>query len=434
MDVNVSAKRQRTLDFDVSSVPLIDLDALPDDWEIFPWNKFPGFTISERAGRQTSWVWLHGYDIQDQTSPTKWKWVCRPCLQKPKPRISDFSSVGTQNIKKHLFREHKLVDESGKRQPALGTGLKEKTSSGNIVEMLHLNTSGAKEQAIANALIQRFDRDYFQRLLLDVLYVDDNGAPSKLVLGLPELKDSHSGENISAQILEILESYEIIDKVRYMTLDDAGNMDTATEEITRALGVDPKHRRVRCFGHVLNLVVKALLFGQNHEAFEAEVDGEPGFDAVQHEIWRKKGPVGKLHNLVHWIHRSDKLTYRLRALQEEFFQHSESPRIRARKPLDVVRDNQTRWLSTLYMMRRGLKLRPFLEDLVEKAAIEFNRERRNGIRMKEEMPLCLCEESLLSENDWKVVGLMDEVLVDFEEALRMLEGDAQRRTRKGGAY
>ncbi|KAG7404643.1 hypothetical protein Forpi1262_v015756 [Fusarium oxysporum f. sp. raphani] len=84
------------------------------------------------------------------------------------------------------------------------------------------------------------------------------------------------------------------------------------------------------------------------------------------------------------------------------------------------------------MMRRGLKLRPFLEDLIEKVTIEFNRERRNGVRRKEEMPLCLCEESLLSENDWKVVELMEEVLVDFEEALRMLEGDAQRRPRKGG--
>jgi hypothetical protein len=31
--------------------------------------------------------------------------------------------------------------------------------------------------------------------------------------------------------------------------------------------------------------------------------------------------------------------------------------------------------------------------------------------------LCLCEESLLSEKDWKVIELMDKVLVDFEEAL-----------------
>lgn len=250
------------------------------------------------------------------------------------------------------------------------------------------------------------------------------------MLSLPELKVSHSGENIAAQILEILKSYEIFDKVGYITLDNAANMDTAAEEIAEALGVTLGKRRVRCFGHVLNLVVKALLFVHTAEAFQAEVDGEPGFDAAQHELWRKKGPIGKLHNLVHWIHRSDNLTYLLRALQEEFFQHANSPKVRAAKPLDVVRGNQTRWLSTFYMMRRGLKLRPFLEDLVEKAMLEFNRERRNGARRKEEMLLCLREESLLSEKDWKVIEPMEKVLIDFEEALRMLEGDAQTRTRK----
>ncbi|PWI64602.1 hypothetical protein PCL_09496 [Purpureocillium lilacinum] len=383
--------------------------------------------------------------------------------------------------------------------------------------MLNLDTSNPKEQAIANALIQRFDRDRFQRLLLEwvvdanisfrqpghwrlrrvfeylnpsvaatnahishntvrkrivdlhlrhksqiidhlrtvpgqihiafdgwrsrnrhalygivCFFVDSDGVPSKLVLGLPELKVSHSGDNIAAQVLEILEGYEILERIGYITLDNAANMDTAAEDIAEALGLDPKKRRVRCFGHVLNLVVKALLFGHKTEAFEAEVDGEPGLDAAQHEVWRKKGPIGKLHNLVHWIHRSDRLTYRLRGFQEEFFERSDSPSTRARKPLDVVRDNQTRWLSTFYMIRRGLKLRPFLEDLVEKTTIEFNRERRNGMRRKEEMPLCLREESLLSEKDWMVIELMEKVLVDFEEALRMLEGDAQRRIRKGG--
>ncbi|KAG6978931.1 hypothetical protein FOFC_18066 [Fusarium oxysporum] len=323
--------------------------------------------------------------------------------------------------------------------------------------MLNLDTSDPKEQAIANALIQRFDRDPFLKLFrewvvdanisfrqpehcrlrrifeylnpsivmtnahlshdtvgrrivdlylrqktriidhlrsvpdqihiafdgwrsrnrhalygIDCFYVDKNGIPSKLVLGLQELKNCYSGENIAAQILEILESYEILDKVGYITLDNAGNMDTAMEEIAGTLGFDPKKRRVRCFGDVLNLVAKALLFGYKAEAFEAEVDGESGFGTARHEIWRKIGPIGKLHNLVHWIHRSDKLTYRLRALQEEFFQHSDNPKIRARKPVYVVRDNQTRWLSTLYMMRRGLLLRPFLEDLVEKATLEFN--------------------------------------------------------------
>lgn len=69
--------------------------------------------------------------------------------------------------------------------------------------------------------------------------------------------------------------------------------------MAKVLGFEPQKRRVRCFGHVLNLVVKALLFGHDAEAFETKIDGEPVLDATQHEIWQKKGPIGKLHNLIH---------------------------------------------------------------------------------------------------------------------------------------
>ncbi|KAJ6436172.1 Gag-Pol polyprotein [Purpureocillium lavendulum] len=72
-------------------------------------------------------------------------------------------------------------------------------------------------------------------------------------------------------------------------------------------------------------------------------------------------------------------------------------------------------------------------SIVEKVTLEFNKECRNGTKHKGDLPLCLRDENLLSEKDWKVIELMDKVLVDFEEALRMLEGDAQNRVRKGGA-
>ncbi len=103
-DASVHVKRLNTPDCDAPIAPLVSLNALPDDWKIFPWNKFSGFTISERAG-QTSWIWQHGFDIQARDSPSTRKWVCRPCLQKLKPKISDFSAVGKQNIEKHLFRD-----------------------------------------------------------------------------------------------------------------------------------------------------------------------------------------------------------------------------------------------------------------------------------------------------------------------------------------
>ncbi|KAK2470539.1 hypothetical protein H9L39_17835 [Fusarium oxysporum f. sp. albedinis] len=167
MDANVPVKCQSP-DCSAPSASPNNLDASPGDWKAFPWHKFPGFSISERVGRQTSWVWQHAFDIQARDSPTKRKWVCKHCLRKAKPKMTDFSAVGTQNIEKHLFREHGLVDKSGRRKPpALWKGKQEKTPSKNIVEMLNLDTSDPKEQAIANALIQRFDRDHFQRLLLE---------------------------------------------------------------------------------------------------------------------------------------------------------------------------------------------------------------------------------------------------------------------------
>jgi len=47
--------------------------------------------------------------------------------------------------------------------------------------------------------------------------------------------------------------------------------------------------RLHCTGHILNLVVKALLFGKDSDALE--------MDAVDFKTWRKVGALGKLHKL-----------------------------------------------------------------------------------------------------------------------------------------
>ncbi|KAK9774562.1 putative HAT C-terminal dimerization domain-containing protein [Seiridium cardinale] len=70
--------------------------------------------------------------------------------------------------------------------------------------------------------------------------------------------------------------------------------------------------------------------------------------------------------------------------------------------------------------------------LIEQVVLDFRKSCRNGAGGKEELPLCLQEESLYGAKGWKFLDLLNEVLMDFEEALRMLEGDAQSRLRKGG--
>ncbi|KAJ3453414.1 hypothetical protein MRS44_017661 [Fusarium solani] len=265
---------------------------------------------------------------------------------------------------------------------------------------------------------------------------DENSQPRKLTLGVPELRTRHFGHNIAAEILDVLDAYGIQDKIGYFTLDNAESNDKAMEIIGGELGFVGSTRRGRCFGHTLNLSAKALLFGHNVEAFEEQLSGEAALSEAEHTLWRRKGPVGKLHNLVVDVRRSDQLTYLLRSIQRSEFDLSSDPRIRARQPVDLIIDNDTRWLSQLYMIRRAIILRPFIEQLVLKHRQQWeqdNRSKRTGnLRKSAREPRICLEENQLTVNDWAVLEHLAKLLGFYEDAVKTLEGDGQQRKRKGG--
>ncbi|OAQ58122.1 restless-like transposase [Pochonia chlamydosporia 170] len=187
-------------------------------------------------------------------------------------------------------------------------------------------------------------------------------------LGVPEVR-RHSGNNIATEVLYTIEAFGIEENIGYFTLDNAENNDTALEAIGKKLGFNGARRRGRCFGHIVNLSAKALLFGKDTDAFEEQLSGAEALSEAEYELWRQKGPVGKLHNFVVDVDRSDRLTYLLKELQEYDISMSDDPKIRSKSPVSVVLDNDTRWLSQLYMIRRALRLRRYFELLVAKFRI-----------------------------------------------------------------
>ncbi|EXU94742.1 hAT family dimerization domain protein [Metarhizium robertsii] len=415
--------------------------------------------------------------------------------------------MGTQNAERHLWEQHKVQDPSGKRS-APASRKKSMTGYQTITKAFNLDLTAPREQAIANRFIKSFDRNVFQRLVVEWIvegnlsfrepenkrlrtifeylnplvastdahvghdtirkravaefekhkgkvievlrnapglvhisfdgwrsrnkhalygvtcfFRGEDGQARKLILGVPELTVRHFGANIGHEIIEILESYEISDKkIGYFILDNAPNNDTAMKTIGERFGFCSIKRRGRCFGHVINLVVKAILFGKDIDAFEGRLGRGDMSATTEHELWRKKGPVGKLHNLVVAIHRSDVLTTLLRSIQQLEFDASEDPRIRIRKPLNVVVDNETRWLSQFYMIRRALKLRPYLETLVLKHKQEWEKEntsKRSGrLKANAVMPAICREENKLDDKDWAVLDAFGTILQSFEDARR----------------
>jgi hypothetical protein len=113
-------------------------------------------------------------------------------------------------------------------------------------------------------------------------------------LGLSTISLAHTGENISAAVMEVLKEYDLIshNKIGYVVLNNASNNGRAIKELGRKLQWrDPARRRIHCFGHILHLVARAMLFVNDGNALE-------DLDPDDFDEWTKAGPVGKLHNLV----------------------------------------------------------------------------------------------------------------------------------------
>ena len=90
----------------------------------------------------------------------------------------------------------------------------------------------------------------------------------------------------------------------YFVLDNATNNDTTLVQLGKDLGFDPKEKRLRCIGHILNLIAQEYLFGQDSASFEDEYQAAGALQRRQ--LWRQRGELGKLHNLVAHIMASGK--------------------------------------------------------------------------------------------------------------------------------
>ena len=63
-------------------------------------------------------------------------------------------------------------------------------------------------------------------------------------------------------------------------------------------------RRLYCLGHVINLAAKAFLYGTEFDAFEKDIESTKEYSDLLRELtlWRKRGPISKLHNIVIFIY------------------------------------------------------------------------------------------------------------------------------------
>jgi hypothetical protein len=105
---------------------------------------------------------------------------------------------------------------------------------------------------------------------------------------------------------EVLEDYGITNKIGYIMSDNVYVNDTYARHLAtlleaRGLIFDHSQRRLRCQGHIINLVVMSFFFDPHpNEDFDTYL----GPTAEEAGKWRRIGPLGKLHNIVVWVQSS----------------------------------------------------------------------------------------------------------------------------------
>ena len=93
------------------------------------------------------------------------------------------------------------------------------------------------------------------------------------MLGLYHLKSPYSGENIAEAIVAVIKTYKTINKIGYFILNNAGLNNTYISTIIKQLNIKDI-KKYYCFyylSHILNLLVKVILFSKNPEVFKKDI-------------------------------------------------------------------------------------------------------------------------------------------------------------------
>ncbi|EKG08972.1 HAT domain-containing protein [Macrophomina phaseolina MS6] len=298
------------------------------------------------------------------------------------------------------------------------------------IDLSFLRTKAEIKQHLRSALSEIhlacdvWTTEYKKKAFLAVVahFVDADGKSRKALLGLPQLRGSHGGQHQAEYVNGIIDWYEIAHKLGYYIGDNHGSNDKCCRFISRHLreqyqvNWEPKTRRIRCHGHIINLASQAFIFASDKETIDAvvkeirqeaesgdeddlngssdegiEYDEEVRLSALSKKkrlSWRDVGPLGKLHAIVAYMRASE-------LLYNEFL---------AAAGRMIPMDNDTRWDSWHTMNAVACELEGHVDTFVK------NHRKAIG-------------KYALTPDDWETLREINVFLKPFEKVTKGTQGD-----------
>ncbi|KAM4058282.1 ribonuclease H-like protein [Hirsutella rhossiliensis] len=439
------------------------------------WAKWPGFERYTGGQDTRAWWQQYGYRAEDRSTSrqgNRLKWICADCFARGFKKKSDFCFVCSTGaaIKKHLRNAHGILAPND-----VAGGVRASSLDGRpITHFIGADFNNPHDQFLVSKLRGRFNSKGLRVLLLDwityhnlpfdivnterfqrlLLYgnplLDATHIPSgKTLLRMLESEyrgavgpvTEHNGASLADEVADTLAFWQVNnpDTVGYFTLDNAANNDTCMEDLAFEHGFSPEERRIRCAAHILNLCVRAMLYGSKQENFAAIVaadgddldDDEEQVDQAIDEALNGEMKDGTDEdpgaNTAVDIPEEDPISSHpapdeinaasFRSTLYEQFLQSQRKESGHGTTLHWAFNNATRWNSDMRMMERALRLRQALNTFFNDVQ---NRWETEGLYDRTK-PAVL--QYRLSVYDWKVIEVLVKLLKPFEIATKQLQGN-----------
>ncbi|KAJ2982028.1 hypothetical protein NQ176_g1656 [Zarea fungicola] len=228
-----------------------------------------------------------------------------------------------------------------------------------------------------------------------VHFLDGNSTLRTALLDLPPLKGPHSGENIAKVLATALDFYELAPRLGFFMMDNARNNDTCIEELSRRYSTVNHQSRLRYVGHMLNLIVKALLFGQGVSKLEKELRCASDDERFENRDMEKAKQ--------HWQTAQLLCAYREGSVEHLYTR--------------VLVDGGIRWNSAYTMIERALKLRHAIDLFF--------------LHYKHQADGYDISRDLLTPQDWVDLEHFLSVLKPFKDLTKRMEVRADKAGREG---
>ena len=116
------------------------------------------------------------------------------------------------------------------------------------------------------------------------------------------MNGTKSGQLIIEITANIINDYKIGQNLRAFIMDNTTDNNTILKELVTQFNINIGYLRLRCLSYIINLVIKALLFGKGVSKLKRKLAGAL-YNKV-FKIWNSISLISKLHNICVYINHN----------------------------------------------------------------------------------------------------------------------------------